>query len=742
MLASIGVKDFLRILYFVVGVWIVFDIRNCKSYFKHSCDMTVMYRMPQFQPIHEDNRSNYMTFIYGEGQYIRKIVNTNEFNGIPILYVPGNRAPANMARSIGSILQNKTEMNNVPFHFNVFAAHLNEEPSTFDVKTLKKHASYLIKSLKYVDKLYKKRKHKFVIIGHSISGIAIKIALSQSKWLRDNTAFIITLGTAFKEHQFKITGNFIDLWREMHTMVEVPIISIHGGLMDENAEESFTGNEGGYSYSTQEIDRVWTMSDHNCLVWCNQLQRSISRLLFEYAEDNNNKFLRHNIEKVLDKIFNSTSFIYPTFEKNIIDNRLKKIDIKETSKGLLLYVIRKSNKNIAPLYEMHYNTQLIPKKDFFYDKNRKYTYSLEYISNQSQFYVDKEANITVVQEKEINIIKGSISMTTIQFPEKDNIKVFTIPFISPIIVYKVTTTNNQNSPPKIYFKSKLNGAISQNGILLFNYFDETDNEDGKLFIMSQPGNFKDNNFIKINMNIEIGLTVIRVIKLNITNVPYILSFIAFLFSFKSNNLGKFLIFNIVIFYITSSFLTTFIMVFLAFIIMYFIELFVLILTFMGKILNIRRISIKGYQWIYKNIIFTKISAILCFSLLFYQPAFLLFSVLSFIISPSLLLFITSIILHFPIYFIFYELPHTSFDFNGFRLYQWSVILTFLIAYKLKNNEIIISNNPWIAVIPYLFLLTLGATYIDVWEYVIFTQTLSILLLKIVKEKQFNVKYKN
>ena len=68
-------------------------------------------------------------------------------------------------------------MRNVPYHFNVFTAHLNQEPSTFDVKTLKKHASYLIKGLKHIDKLYKKRSHKFVIIGHSISDIAIKIAL-------------------------------------------------------------------------------------------------------------------------------------------------------------------------------------------------------------------------------------------------------------------------------------------------------------------------------------------------------------------------------------------------------------------------------------------------------------------------------------------------------------------------------------------------------------------------------------
>ena len=82
----------------------------------------------------------------------------------------------------------------------------------------------------------------------------------------------MTLGTVFNKHQFKITDDFIDLWREMHTMVEVSIILFYGGLKDENAEESFTSNEWGYSFSSQGMDRVWTMSDHNCLVWCNSLQ--------------------------------------------------------------------------------------------------------------------------------------------------------------------------------------------------------------------------------------------------------------------------------------------------------------------------------------------------------------------------------------------------------------------------------------------------------------------------------------
>ena len=103
------------------------------------------------------------------------------------------------------------------------------------------------------------------------------------------------------------------------------------------------------------------------------------------------------------------------------------------------------------------------------------------------------------------------------------------------------------------------------------------------------------------------------------------------------------------------------------------------------------------------------------------------------LSPRLLLFITSIVLHLTIYFIFYELPHINFGFDHFGLYEWSTVLIFLIRYKLKKNNMIISNNPWISVVPYLFLLTLGSKYLDVWEYVIFTQIIAMLLLKMIKD---------
>ena len=51
--------------------------------------------------------------------------------------------------------------------------------------------------------------------------------------------------------------------------------------------------------------------------------------------------------------------------------------------------------------------------------------------------------------------------------------------------------------------------------------------------------------------------------------------------------------------------------------MYFIELFLLIITIIGKVLRIRNSSINGYKWVCKNIILTKLVTIIIFFLLFY-----------------------------------------------------------------------------------------------------------------------------
>ena len=52
--------------------------------------------------------------------------NRKEVNGIPIIFVPGNAGSGKQARSIGSLLQNKTTLRHPGFHFDTFTLDFNE----------------------------------------------------------------------------------------------------------------------------------------------------------------------------------------------------------------------------------------------------------------------------------------------------------------------------------------------------------------------------------------------------------------------------------------------------------------------------------------------------------------------------------------------------------------------------------------------------------------------------------------
>lgn len=54
---------------------------------------------------------------------------------------------------------------------------------------------------------------------------------------------------------------------------DIPTISIDGGLRDELIDPAWTRASFVLHASSTEIDDVWLESDHQCIVWCNQLVR-------------------------------------------------------------------------------------------------------------------------------------------------------------------------------------------------------------------------------------------------------------------------------------------------------------------------------------------------------------------------------------------------------------------------------------------------------------------------------------
>ncbi|CEF67108.1 GPI inositol-deacylase [Strongyloides ratti] len=673
-----------KLFFILLIIWIIYDLKTSLQQFKHSCSMTSMWRYPQLYSLYENKDLRYNFYLYGEGQYFYELSQSQNFNGIPIIFVPGNAADAAMVRSIGSILQNKTERLQSPFRFNVFSAHFNEEFSIFDTTILKRQAKFLINSIIELEKLYKnKRNKKYVLLGHSMGGIVIKMALKNSEWLRKNTAFILVMGTMLKDHPIKITNDFINIYHQISSLKDIPVISMHGGFMDELIEESLTKDNNSLTVGYQGIDRVWSMADHKCLVWCNEAQRSISRLLFEYATTSEKNIPLTKFNSLFQRIFNSSTFDYKIIKQQELDDSYEQINKGLLNKNGYIFAIGKINFNLPLLYK-HKNKNdinLYPIKTYFYSRQMEYIYSLETIETNENYYKNKNTKI-----------KG----------------------------------DNQQ-------------AISMNNKLLFNFFDKNTKSDGTLFVISNSKTFFTNSSIveyELNYKIDFSLTILRAIKINISNIPFLLSFMVILFSYDTNLLFKILSIQILFYTVTSSIISTTILFLIGIVIIYCLTNLGETLVTVSEILNINDIIIKIYRWMYEKVSYNLLITLCSLLSLFFQPLYLVYSLISLLLSPNILIFFISFILYLPTYLIFYQLPDFTFSFKGNRLYEWSAIIQLVFMYFSRKKKINIS--PWIFLLPYWLLITFNNSIFTVWEYIMIVQATSISLMflkiKIIKLK--------
>lgn len=151
-----------------------------------------------------------------------KFRNTKYVDGIPIIFVPGNAGSGNQVRSLASVLQNKTESRNTPFHFDVFTVNFNEvclffwtikdyffkEFTGIHSNYLNQHTEFLKNAIKHVWNLYSKPPSGIILYGHSLGGIASRLVL-EDKDISEKIAMVLTLASPFDEtRKYKILLNF------------------------------------------------------------------------------------------------------------------------------------------------------------------------------------------------------------------------------------------------------------------------------------------------------------------------------------------------------------------------------------------------------------------------------------------------------------------------------------------------------------------------------------------------------
>ncbi|KAL7076855.1 hypothetical protein ACQ4LE_003634, partial [Meloidogyne hapla] len=288
--------------------------------------------------------------------YAENFRQTEFLNCLPILFVPGNAGSGRQVRSLGSLLQNKTENRMTNFHFDVFAVDFNEELTAYNFDFIISQANFLVEAFNSIYRLYKQKPQKIVIIGHSMGGIAVQYAIMREDFDRERLAFIIGFAVPFSEPPFYFDKRFLSFWHQMNQnkSFNLPkIVSINGGLKDEFIDEDWTNAHFlALHSSTNALDRVWLDMDHKCILWCNQLVRHTSRFLFDYAT-NPNIFIE-NFDEYLykhyhlsKKDFGSSQLINKNFTivnntNGIFNNHilfvLSKINIKNNQKQSLLTI--------------------------------------------------------------------------------------------------------------------------------------------------------------------------------------------------------------------------------------------------------------------------------------------------------------------------------------------------------------------------------------------------------------------
>uniref|UniRef100_A0ABD2VTV1 GPI inositol-deacylase n=1 Tax=Trichogramma kaykai TaxID=54128 RepID=A0ABD2VTV1_9HYME len=290
----------LSISLFVFLLYIVGAAKYLTDHEENTCDMTYMFEYPQYVRIGLSSKQDdspedlhfprYRLFAYGEG-FVTERLRRMHFNGIPVLFIPGNAGSHEQVRSLASISLRKSLKSRSPFHFDYFTVSFGKEYSALYGGVLEEETVFVAKCIKRILALYQGKPNNIILIGHSMGGIIAKGALLTVPEISSNVASIlIMLATpnkpslypdlTFLNYYQSIISNIKDLKNNGTT-----VISIGGGPRDILVPSSQTIDEhADINALTTSIPGVWRSTDHLCILWCKQLILNIVRSLFDCVD--------------------------------------------------------------------------------------------------------------------------------------------------------------------------------------------------------------------------------------------------------------------------------------------------------------------------------------------------------------------------------------------------------------------------------------------------------------------------
>jgi glycosylphosphatidylinositol deacylase len=220
------------------------------------------------------------------------------FDGIPVLFIPGNAGSHRQVRSLASVaLRKAMDDKMLVHHFDYFAVDFNEEFSALYGGSLEDQAAFVRQSVQAILDLYKADASKpssVVLIGHSVGGLVAKSLFLDKTFNPKAVHTIITLATPHAApvinidpylNRFYLTiDNFWSINRHL-SLAHISLISIGGGYKDIQVRAALTRSQyADLNVQTTAASGVWVSADHRCIVWCKQLTLTLNRALFDLID--------------------------------------------------------------------------------------------------------------------------------------------------------------------------------------------------------------------------------------------------------------------------------------------------------------------------------------------------------------------------------------------------------------------------------------------------------------------------
>ncbi|KAF5288458.1 hypothetical protein FQR65_LT02110 [Abscondita terminalis] len=260
------------------------------DYENNGCEMTYMYEYPQYVRIYvkaDKQFKKYGLYAYSEGRATHNARNM-KFNGIPVLFIPGNAGSYKQVRSFASIALRKSLDSRPGFHFDFFAVDLNDEYSGVNGALLYDQMHYVNHTIPRILELYNSDEHKekhLILIGHSMGGIIARGILN-SFYDKSVIPLIVTLAAPQARPPLMIDSYMSNYYNEMQKSSDASnstIVTISGGYNDFIIVPFITSSTcvNCLHVISPSIPLVWLSIDHLCILWCKQLVLAVTRGLFD-----------------------------------------------------------------------------------------------------------------------------------------------------------------------------------------------------------------------------------------------------------------------------------------------------------------------------------------------------------------------------------------------------------------------------------------------------------------------------